>query len=373
MDLACLATARTGAGVYIRELLGVWRRGGSPTEIREFIPEEYPVKSGGKWGTIWNHARLWGWIQIQLPFLAWRKGCDVLLSPEYLSPRFCPLPRLVVVYDAAFILRPAEYNRFWLMLFQWIYKPAIRSAGRIVTITETAKRQIAELFKVPADKIAVVPPACNREVYRPALPGQIAPALAGRGLRPKRYFLHVGVMEKRKNLPRLIRAFAEVARAHSGISLVLVGQPGPKQDLDDSETVRAEIEKLGLSERVLLTGHLPLAELPGLYQGATALVFPTLYEGFGIPVLEAFACGTPVACSDLPVLREVAGDGAVYFDPLSESAIAGALNSLLDSDAAAKLTEAGGRQLERFSWEKSARALEALAGELCKRHAEKNH
>lgn len=317
--------------------------------------------------------RLWWWIQIQLPFLAWRQSCDILLSPEYLSPRFCPLPRVVVVYDAAFALRPAEYNRFWLALFRRVYLPAIRSAARVVTITETAKRQIAELFRIPADRIVVVPPACNREVYRQVPTEEIAPVLAARGLRPKSYFLHVGVMEKRKNLPRLIRAFAETVKTHPAMSLVLVGQPGPKQDLDDSPTVRAEIERLGLSDRVLLTGHLPLAELPGLYQGAKAMLFPTLYEGFGIPVLEAFACGTPVACSDLPVLREVAGEGAVFFDPHSEAAITSALMSLLDSDSLADdLIEAGRRQVDRFSWEQSARALESLAREKGKAYVDNN-
>lgn len=361
VDLACLATARTGAGVYVREITAALRRLAGEGELIELAPGGYPV-TGGAAAKIWNNFRLLAWIQWQLPARARRAGCGALLSPEYLAPARAGMPRIVVVYDAAFARRPREYHPLWRWLFRRVYLPAMRRAEAVATISEAAKREIVQAYGLRPERVAVIPPACDRERFRIRPAQEMDSVLRKYGLQPRRYFLHVGVMEKRKNLPRLIRAFAAVSARNPEVSLVLAGQPGPKRDLDDSGAIASEIRKCGLSDKVLLPGFLPSEDLPLLYQGAAAMVFPTLYEGFGIPVLEALACGTAVACSDLPVLREVAGPAAVYFAPEDEAAMAQALAKVRKDPALGRqLLQAGRERVVGYSWERSAKSILDLA------------
>lgn len=362
IDIACLATAKTGAGVYVRELLREFQRQRPAEDIVLLQPKGYPLAGRNPLVKIWNNLRLFLWIQIQLPGRLKRNGCRVLISPEYLAPRTAPVPRLVVVYDAVFLKRPQEYNALWRLLFRWVYLPAMRSAEKIITITEVAKNDVSNAFALAPERIHIIASACNPELFHEHPEPEVRRTLRKYGLEPGVYFVHVGVLEKRKNLPALVRAFARVKSGQPDLRLVLAGQPGPKQDLDDSQNIARTVQELNLSSSVILPGFVPKEDLPLLYQGAKAMVFPTLYEGFGIPVLEAFACGTPVACSDLPVLREVAQHAAVFFDPASEADMARALQELLaDPPKCLALVRAGRERLQHYSWAKSAREFLALA------------
>lgn len=374
IDLACLATARTGAGIYVREILAALKRRAS-VDLVELMPAAY-LNAGGVAAKIHNHLAMLVWSQYQLPRRARRAACQALISPEYYAPRNSSVPRLVVVYDAAFAQRPEEYHPLWRWLFRQVYLPAIRRAEAVVTITETAKAEIVRAYGVRPERIRVVPPACDRERFRARPEAEVSSVLEKYGLLGSPYFLHVGVMEKRKNLSRLVRAFAPVAAKHNQVQLVLAGQPGPKADLNDESAIQAEIAKHSLKERVRLTGFLPAEDLPALYQGAAALVFPTLYEGFGIPVLEAMACGTPVACSRLPVLQEVARNAAMFFDPENESQMTRTLETILEEpDARLELRRAGAARVDDFSWDRSAGAFVELAGSLAQasRASDKTH
>lgn len=365
IDLACMGTARTGAGVYVRELVSALKKAEQNPKLIELKPGAYPIKGLGPLGKVWNNFRLLYWIQHQLNQKAGKHQCDVLLSPEYLAPKKSSMPRMVVVFDAAFAKRPAEYNALWRYLFQKIYLPAMRSAEAVITITEVAKQEIHQHYHIDSDKIKIISPACDTNRYKVQSQAEVEKVLDKYQLKANSYFIHVGVMEKRKNLPCLVQAFARIKAGYPDMKLLLVGQSGPKLDLNDYDNIQAMIIKTGLQQDVLLPGFLPFEEVPLLYQGARAMVFPTLYEGFGIPLLEAIACGTPVACSNLDVLKEVAGDGANYFNPYSEDDIARAMLEIIEQPDYARLLKQNGRkQLARFSWTNSAKEIIALARQL---------
>lgn len=365
IDVSSTLTSRTGVHVYIREIVRALQAAAGPDRVRALAPGAYPCPGRNPLAKVYNNLRLWVWVQGQLGPLARRLGCRVLISPDFLSPRRPGLPRIVVVYDAGFVKRPKEFNVLWRMLWRRVYLPALRQAEAVVTITTEAKREVCEAFGLDPERVTVVPPACDPGRFGPAPGGELKTTLGRYGLEPQGYFLHVGVQEKRKNLPLLLRSFARAAAARPGLRLVLVGPPAPKADLDDSAAIAAEIGRLHLDQRVILPGYVPEADLVRLYQGARAFVFPTRHEGFGIPVLEAFSARTAVLCSDLPVLREVAQDGALYFDPASEADLAAVLEQVLDHpELCAGLVARGQARLAEYSWSKSARAFLSLAERL---------
>lgn len=169
------------------------------------------------------------------------------------------------------------------------------------------------------------------------------------------YLLYVGTLHPRKNLVRLVQAFARFLRSSmsSDLQLVLAGQKGWLFD-----EVFAQVRRLGLTERVVLTGYVPDADLPVLLSGALAFVFPSLYEGFGLPVLEAMACATPVVCSNVSSLPEVAGDAALLVDPLDTESLAGAIGRIVTDEGLRRtLVERGLRQIRCFSWRRCAREI----------------
>jgi glycosyltransferase involved in cell wall biosynthesis len=183
--------------------------------------------------------------------------------------------------------------------------------------------------------------------------------LARYDLVDKPFLLHVGVLEKRKNLPRLVEAFAlakqELAQDYR---LVLVGQPGPKRDMDDSLLIKKTIHNLGLEQSVIMTGYISDEELPVFYQNANCYAFPSLYEGFGLPILEAFANDLPLVAANCASLPEIAGDAALFFDPYDIEDMAQQIVCAVNDDTARnRLVEAGRKRIREFSWETAAREI----------------
>ena len=209
-----------------------------------------------------------------------------------------------------------------------------------------------ELLDVPEEKVHVIYPGYNADLFRPDLPqSESDEALQRHGLQAD-YFLHVGTLEPRKNLVRLIQAFDLVRRkSHEDIQLVLAGGKGWKY-----ESIFEEIHRLNLHDSVRLLGYVPDEDLPGLIKGARAVVYPSLYEGFGIPPLEAMAVGTPVLTSNTSSLPEVVGDAAVLVDPEDVGSIASGMEDIwTDGDLRQSLQEKGWLRAQRFAWDKSAR------------------
>ena len=284
-----------------------------------------------------------------------RVGFDRLLpdarlfhAAEHLLPHFRGVPTVLTVHDLIFRLFPEHHkplNYWYLNLTMPLY---CRRAGAIIAISESTRRDLIAYFHIEASRITVVHEAAAPH-FRPAAPAQIEAVRARYGL-PGRYLLHVGTLEPRKNLVRLLEALHLLRRGGLDAPLVLVGAKGWLY-----EGFFRRLEELGLERAVSLLGYVPDEDLPALYAAATACVLPSVYEGFGLPVLEAMACGTPVVCSRSSSLPELGAGAARYFDPLDVEEMAGALRWVWDdADLRREMSAAGLAQAARFSWARAA-------------------
>ena len=228
---------------------------------------------------------------------------------------------------------------------------SFRRCDGIITFSSFTRGELAARFDVRPEKVRVIPHGVNRRFLEDIPAAGLEAFRAARGL-PESFLLFVGAQEPRKNLPRLVEALKIVHLHGNRIPLVLAGPPG-----GDTETVLAAAARLGLGEWLTMTGYLPADDLPKLYRLATALVFPSLYEGFGLPLLEAMAAGLPVAAAMNSAIPEVGADAAVYFPAEDPEAMAGKIRLLLD-DAGLRdeLSRRGRKRALDFSWEKSAAA-----------------
>ena len=265
-------------------------------------------------------------------------------------PRSCvPLP---VITDLAVFRMPEVYQKSRVLWWRFQYRYLCRRARYFAAISEFTKREMTEILKIPPERIRVIPCAASGNLA-PETDGEVLAAVRARYALPPQYVLFVGNNNPRKNLARLIRAFDRAVQG-SPIPhrLVIAGEQGWKFD---PETVLKDVQS---RDRVHFIGFVPDGDMPALYSAASLFLFPTLYEGFGIPVLEAQLCGTRVLTSGCSALPEVGGEGAVYVDPLDEADICrGMLQVLQDPGLAGKLREKGFANAGRFSWERSARLL----------------
>jgi glycosyltransferase involved in cell wall biosynthesis len=295
------------------------------------------------------------WMQTSLPLTMRRVRPDLCHFTNYLAPLYSPCPYVVTMYDMSVFLTPKMHNLKKHVLDRTLIPIVARRAGAILTISESAKRDILRCLKgIPRNKVRVVMGAASPH-FHPADGVAVEEVRARYGLR-KPYVLYVGTIEPRKNLPRLVEAFARLKAQGLPHKLAIVGQAGwgsvPLQDAINDHGLRGE---------VVFTGYVPESDLPPLYTGASVMAFPSLYEGFGLPVIEAMACGAPVVTSHTSSLAEVAGDAALLIDPLSVDSLTGALqNVLTDPCARTDLQRRGLARASEFTWERTARATLAV-------------
>ena len=299
----------------------------------------------------------------------WRSGAQVwLATASYIIPAllFTRWPRCVlVVHDLVAFLQTNRHLKKAVWIERVTLRLALRHSDQVVAVSKTTARDLERVFPWASARVHVVPEAA-RTHFRPAEPAQIAAVQERYGL-PEQYLLFVGTLEPRKNLPRLIRAYATLpADERARAPLVLVGKKGWYYD-EIFQTVR----ELGVERDVRFLGYVPDEDLPALLSGATVFVLASLYEGFGLPLLEAYACGTPVISSNTPALVEVAGEGCVTVDPLDIRDIARTLTEVLSSESLRAGMRAWG--LERthaFRWSTTAERVHALLVQAARNGAE---
>ena len=353
-----------GIGRYSRDLLQALRGTLGPHEL---IPFAHPVPPAGEA----EDASL-TWVDRDgfrvttpqsLGAQMARHRLDLHHVLEFLPPYAVPERAVVTVYDLIPLIFPKVYLA-WSWRRGWqarrnlsAYYRFVRSAHRIIAISHHTKQDLQRLLGIPAARIVVIYPGIN-PVFRPLADDAARRAVLARyGLRAP-FVLYVGSCDYRKNVPRLLRAFAAArARGLADWSLVLVGL--------GVEHRRAALERLGtalgLGASLRLLGYVPLDHLAALYNAAAMLVFPSLYEGFGFPPLEAMACGTPVITSNTSSLREVAADGAWLVDPSEDEALAEAIRRLaLDRGLRETVARRGLAQARRFQWARAAQETMAL-------------
>ncbi|MCS7222001.1 MAG: glycosyltransferase family 1 protein [Anaerolineae bacterium] len=303
-----------------------------------------------RWPTASPWARIL-WEQAIQPWLAWRERLHLLHALAYVAPLVVHCPTVVTVHDLSFVRYPEAFRPLNRLYLRVMTRRSVFQARRVIADSCSTRDDLVRLWGVPVDRISVVPIGVADE-YRPASAVEAERFRRQRGL-PDRFVLYLGTLEPRKNVTAAIEAFARWVKATGDrqVRLVVAGAKGWY-----FQTIFARVRALSLGDRVLFPGYVPAAELPAWYQAAEVFIYPSLYEGFGLPPLEAMACGTPVITSNTSSLPEVVGDAALLVDPYDVEAIAEALARLLeDAELRQRLREAGLARARLFSWERTAR------------------
>ena len=362
MQIAINATeafwrVKTGTGYYVRNLI-------SHLPVRS--PEDEVVLLGIQASDIDTSCRgghtlrllrsprtrtVWSKIRLPIHFMTHRY--DVVHIPEHKLPTFVGSPTVVTIHDLACLIHPESFSRLHRERLTWFTRDAVQRADHIIAISSSTKKDICSLLPVRPEKIHVVHHGVDHEVFRP---GQQP------GREPMRYILSVGELQPRKNYLLLIRAFKKMCeRLHERVELKIVGKPGWEW-----EPITREATEPPFQDRVKILGYVPESQLVELYQGATMVAMPSLYEGFGLPLPEAMACGVPVIASNTSSFPEIVGEAGILLDPTNEADWVDALELLFRDDT--KRQELSQRSLEQaklFDWQRVAEETSSVYRKVC--------
>lgn len=302
------------------------------------------------WPTHWPVVRI-AWEQMVLPFALRNSEAELLHAMAFAGPVVNSVPWVVTVYDTTFVRYPESLNLANRTYLNWAVRHALRHANRVIAISESTKRDLVEHYQISADRVSVVYGGKDG-AFSPSPSLEYLRDFRSRHELPEKMILHVGTIEPRKNIAQLIRAFAHVRRsAHLPHCLVLIGARGWKH-----AEVDAAIEEEQVGDAVRFAGYVPASELPDWFRAADVFVYPSRYEGFGLPPLEAMACGTPVITSNAASLPEVVGDAALVVSPDDKDGLAEAIVRVLSSPSLREEMRGRGlAQAAKFSWARAAR------------------
>ena len=360
-DGSTLAPGRTGVGYYVEHLLHHLARevahtgdelvvvSNKPIDTQAPLPPHVRVHDGHRFP-----IRI-GWMQLRAASALDALRPDVAHFTNGMIPIGTPVATVVTVHDMSLRLYPGCHPVRRLLLNRPLMHLAIRQASSIVTVSNSARRDLLRLHGVAPDRVAVVHEAAS-PAFRPIVDRARLEDVRARYKLPRQFMLYVGTIEPRKNLTRLMTAFAAARKAGIPHHLVCVGPYGWS-----SRDLAGRIDRLGIEGAVHFTGYVPFEDLPAIYNLGEFFAFPSLYEGFGLPVVEAMACGIPVLTSTTSSLGEIAGDAAVTIDPLDTDAMTDAIVRLAtDADLRRDVAERGVRRARSFSWEQTARDMLAV-------------
>jgi alpha-1,3-rhamnosyl/mannosyltransferase len=290
-----------------------------------------------------------GWTLVGLPRAAARARVDLIHAPAYTAPFWAGVPVVLTIHDVSYARHPEwyPYRRDWAR--RAFYRRSARSAARILTDSQFSASEITGVYGIPASRITVVPLGVSQAFGAPStVQGPSLPAAGP-------YLLHVGDLHERRNLAVVVNAVVAARRrggTSAATSLVLAGV-----DRGVGHDVHAIAANAGMAAAVVMLGPVDEARLHALYRGATALVYPSLYEGFGLPVLEAMASGTPVLASRAASMPEVLGDAGMLLDPLDTDAwVRGIVTVVGDPQVRERMRAAGRTRAAAFTWARTARA-----------------
>jgi len=340
---------KTGIGLYTLELLNALRRVAPQHEYLEL-----------NWGcdVVMRSDRRLRWQQVELPRRAHAARVDLLHVTGFDAPLWRPCPVILTVHDVIGPLFPGNFPPIARGYWAWWLPRSVRFADFVVSDSRNTKDDLLRLTKVPEARIRVVYPGVSPR-FGPLPSPDLGASIRHKYSLPSKYLLYVGTIEPRKGLSTLVAAYSRVSE-HLCQDLVIAGKKGwYAQGLFDSVRTR------GLGQRVHFPGYVADEDLPDLYRNADLFVFPSTYEGFGLPPLEALACGTPVICSDAASLPEVVGDAALLFPTGNEDALATTIRETLeDGTLQRNLRRAGPEQARRFTWDETARQMIEVYGQV---------
>lgn len=351
VDAHAIGCHLTGNEVYIRNLLGEFAKLDEDSEFIAYISKREAVRdvpSGVRTRRVSANpfCRLGLDLSRRL-----RKDCPDLLHVQYTGPLGSPVPMVVSVHDVSFLENPEYFTRFRATQLRYTVKATVHEAARVLTPSEFSRRAILKHYRIDPEKVVTVPNAVS-SAFRP-IDREVALGALKRkfGLRGP-IVLTVGDLQPRKNHVGLLRAFGEVLRAHPDLPhrLVFVG----KETWYSPELHRA-VERSGLADRVEFMGFVEDADLLYFYAACDLFVFPSFYEGFGLPILEAMACGRAVVCSDVTAMPEVADGAAILANPHSTADLTRAIRDvLLTPELRARLERLGIHRAAQFRWDSAA-------------------
>lgn len=347
-----------GSEIYLRRLISALARLDRENEYvvftnrenrgtfelgKNFIEHHCPVR-----GLVRPHRI--AWEQLVLPWRARQRRLDVLHSPGFVAPLFAPCPSVVTVLDLIYLEFPETFPFLARQWMRFLVRHSVRRARAVIALSEYSRDEILWALDVPFWKIRAIHLGGGEERGGPVAAGGDEEVLRKHGIAPP-YILSVAASHPHKNLVRLLEAYYRLEEKESH-QLVILGVRHNRYGARLQRTV----ERLDLAGRVVFTGWVPEREKEIIYTRAACTAFPSLLEGFGLPVLESMRYGVPVACSDLPSLAEVSGEAACHFDPYSADSIAAAVRDcLFNRSLRERLIEKGRVHAARFTWEETAR------------------
>lgn len=349
----------SGLGVFARELFNHLAK--LDPELTAFTSCKDQLAGGhvistptwvrNRHGSVMPGALRFVWTQVALPRLLRRIGARLLLSPNHELVLRCPCPQVVVIYDLLPLFFPEQYPRL-KHYFRFVLPRALKTVAGVVAGSENTKRDLVKHYGLESSRIRVIYPGGGSVQ-------QSHPKSSAEPVTP--YLLYVGNQFPYKNLHRLIEAFSELVKRNFPHHLVLAGKKDPRF----FPCLQRKAVELGLATRVKFVDYVSKEQLPRLYAEAALFVFPSLYEGFGLPVLEAMAYSCPVVAANGSSLPEVCGEAALYFDPTDVGDIARVLDKVLTTSALrAHLTSQGNKRVHEFDWDKTATQYYSLLSAL---------
>lgn len=355
IDATALPPRLFGAGNYIVNLIRALPQAEATNEYVVFAkPQHRPwLEQRGRLYVVAvplaSRFLRWAWEQALLPRLAHQHRLDVLHSPHYTMPLAAGCTTVVTFHDMTFFLYPRLHKTYKSVFFRAIIRLSARRAAALIADSECTRRDIVQILRVEPDKATAVPLGVSPD-FKPIRAFARVEEARRRYHLPAQIILFVGVLEPRKNLSTLIRAYGQLVSRGLRHTLVIVGPKGwMYKDLFRT------VEALGLSDRVVFTGYVPEEDLALLYNVADVFVYPSFYEGFGLPVLESMSCGIPVVTSNVSSMPEIIGDAGILVNPRSAEELAGGLwRVLADRDLHLELARRGLERSRLFSWNRTA-------------------
>ncbi len=351
VDAHAIGCHLTGNEVYIRNLLNEFARSDSESDFIAYLSKpladlQIPLEIQKRWVSANPFKRLGFDLPSRL-----RTDRPDLLHVQYTGPLRCSVPLVVSVHDVSFLEFPQYFTRFRAMQLRATVKRTVHSAARVLTPSEFSRRAILRHYQLVEDKVLVVPNAVS-SAFRPVERGAAIAAIGKKFQIPAPFVLTVGDLQPRKNHLGLLRAFEEVLRVHPHLEhqLVFVGK-----ETWYSKDLHQAVARSGIANRVHFTGFVDDADLVYFYGACELFIFPSFYEGFGLPILEAMASGRAVVCSNSSAMLEVADAAAILFEPDSLQQMARAISDvLLDPDLRMRLERLGTHRAAAFSWTRAA-------------------
>jgi len=337
---------RVGVSVYTLNLLKYFKKQAKKELKFVIYLKDFPLPDLPDQSNFFQYRVIPGkifWSQIYLPLnLYQKKDIDVFFSPAHYIPRFCPVPTVVTIHDLAYLYFEKDFLKKDLFQLKNWTKYSINKAAKIIVVSKTTKKDLIKSYNISEEKIEVVyngGPRCHPER---------GSASWRRRVEGSSYILYAGTIQPRKNLSVLIDAFNKFIQTNKDFKLVIVGKKGWLY-----ENIFQKVKNMGLDKNVIFTGHISDQQLVRYYKNAFCLVLPSLYEGFGLPVLEAMDNDCPVIASSSSSLPEIGADACLYFDPKNSDGLLEKLNILNGNGGLRKeMILKGRKRIKDFSWER---------------------